>query len=264
MNVFDKLNKVQKFKNTRLCIGLDPQIEKLPEVLPKNTEGLLEFNKTIIEATKNYVCSYKLNFAFYEQYGSKGFEVLEKTLEIIPNNVVKIADGKRADIGNTSKAYAKSIFEFFKFDCTTLNPFLGIDSLEPFFDYSDKLNFVLICTSNPGAMDFQKIIINDKFFFEIILEKLLASFPTQKLGFVVGATNEQEFAKIRKLAPDNFILVPGIGAQGGNLERIINKNQNKYLIVNVGRDIIFATHEKDFRSKMMEKTLHYVEQMKLV
>lgn len=263
MKAFEKLSSIQKANNSRLCISLDPEIEKIPTYFPKSTEGILEFNRTIINITHQFVCAYKLNFAFYEQYGPKGLETLEKTLELIPQKIVTIADGKRADIGNTSKAYAKSLFEYFKFDSATLNPYLGIDSLEPFFNYSDKLNFVLVCTSNPGSSDFQKLLINDKYLFEIVLDKLLTRFPLENLGFVVGATNEKEFEKVRNIAPQNFILVPGIGAQGGNLEAILKANQNMNLIINVGRDIIYASFNEDFEEKVLEKTLQYHKLLKL-
>jgi orotidine-5'-phosphate decarboxylase len=246
-----------------LCIGLDPQLEKLPVKLPKNLDGILEFNKIIIELTKTFVCAYKLNLAFYEQYGSKGIEVLEKTLDRIPKEIVKIGDGKRADIGNTSKAYARSLYEHFQFDAETLNPFLGIDSLEPFFEYESKLNFVLICTSNSGASDFQKIKAGDFFLYEIILEKFIYSFDCNRLGFVVGATNEDEFRSIRNLVKDNFILVPGIGVQGGNLEYILQLNNDRNLIINVARDIIYSSSDFDFESKIIEKTKTYYEKLNL-
>lgn len=263
MKTFEKLINIQKINNSRLCISLDPQIEKLPKIFPRTLNGILYFNQKIIDKTKDYVCAYKLNFAFYEQYGSKGIEILEKTLELIPKTLVTIADGKRADIGNTSKAYAKSIFEHFRFDCATLNPYLGIDSLRPFFEYEDKLNFVLVCTSNPGASDFQKLLIKDKYLFEEVLEKFSNNFPIENLGFVVGATNESEFAKVRGFAPNNFILVPGIGAQGGNLEAILRANNHKNLIINVGRDIIYASSEDDFEEKVREKTLDYWQFLKI-
>ncbi|MCX7909698.1 MAG: orotidine-5'-phosphate decarboxylase [Ignavibacteria bacterium] len=264
MLAFEKLISIQKTNNTRLCIGLDPQIEKIPKGLAKDTLGILEFNKIIINCTWKFVCAYKINFAFYEQFGSKGIEIIEKTLEIIPKNIVTIADGKRADIGNTSKAYAKAFYEHFKFDCATLNPFLGIDSLEPFFEYPDKLNFVLICTSNPGASDFQKLEINDAKLYEIILKRLLARFDQSNLGFVVGATNEKEFSLIRDQTNEHFILLPGIGTQGGNLGKILFLNNNKNLIVNVSRDIIFASSEKDFEQKIIERTRFYYENLTLV
>ncbi|MFN3782228.1 MAG: orotidine-5'-phosphate decarboxylase, partial [Candidatus Kapaibacteriota bacterium] len=156
MTSFEKLKKIQQTNNSRLCIGLDPQKEKLPKPIPKSIEGIFEFNKIIVELTSKFVSAYKLNFAFYEQFGSNGIEILEKTLEIIPKSIVTIADGKRADIGNTSKAYARAIYEHFRFDCATLNPYLGIDSIEPFFDFKNSLNFVLVVTSNAGSSDFQK------------------------------------------------------------------------------------------------------------
>lgn len=263
MTSFEKLNKIQQINNTRLCIGLDPQIEKLPKPISKNIDGIFEFNKIIIETTAKFVSAYKLNLAFYEQYGPMGIEVLEKTLDIIPKSIITIADGKRADIGNTSKAYAKAIYEHFKFDCATVNPFLGIDSIEPFFYYNHSLNFVLIVTSNPGSADFQKLKIDEKYLYEIILERLLANFSVQNLGLVVGATNEEEFQKVRKFASNNFILVPGIGAQGGNLKQILEINKSQRVLVNVGRDIIFASKDENFQDVILKRTIFYYEKLKI-
>lgn len=264
MKVFEKLLEIQKKNNSLLCIGLDPQPEKLPEGIQRNTFGILEFNKLIIENTKKFVCAYKLNFAFYEQFGSEGFDLLEKTVELIPNEIVKIADGKRGDIGSTSQAYAKSIFQHFGFDCATLNPLMGVDSLTPFFEFEDKLNFVLACTSNPGASDFQKLRIDNRFLYELIIEKFTDNFTKEQLGFVVGATNELEFQSIREKVVDNFLLVPGIGTQGGNLARILEINRNRNIIINVSRDIIFASKEKNFIEKVIEKTLYYRNQLQVV
>ncbi|MGB9852159.1 MAG: orotidine-5'-phosphate decarboxylase [Candidatus Kapaibacteriota bacterium] len=261
MKIYYKLSEIQKKKNSLLCIGLDPQIEKLPDGISKNILGILNFNKLIIEHTNKFVCAYKMNFAFYEQFGTKGIEVLEKTLETIPDDVVTIADGKRSDIESTSKAYAKAIYQHFGFDCTTLNPFLGLDSLAPFFEYSEKLNFVLVCTSNPGASDFQKLTVNNKFLYEVIAEKFYYSFVPEQLGFVVGATNESEFQRIREIATNNFLLVPGIGAQGGNLDAILNINKNRNIIINVARDIIYASKEKDFIEKVIQRTLFYCNKL---
>lgn len=263
MTSFEKLNKIQLKNNTRLCVGLDPQMEKLPKPIPKNIEGIFEFNKIIVELTSKFVSAYKLNFAFYEQFGSRGIEILEKTLEIIPESTITIADVKRADIGNTSKAYARAIYEHFKFDCATVNPFLGMDSLEPFFDYKNRLNFVLIVTSNAGSSDFQKLKIDKKYLYEIILDKLLSNFSVQNLGLVVGATSEKEFQKVREIASENFILVPGIGAQGGNLQNILEKNRNQNLLVNVGRDIIFASQDENFHDKIFQRTSYYYEKLKI-
>lgn len=257
MIAFQKLVEAQRRNNSLLCIGLDPQIDKLPNGISKDVSGIFEFNKTIIEHTKNLVCAYKINLAFYEQFGAIGFELLEKTIQSIPKDVVTIADGKRSDIGNTSKAYARGIFEYFHFDCATLNPFMGLDSLEPFFDYKDKLNFVLACTSNPGSADFQKLKVGKKFLFEIVVEKFAIKFKTENLGFVVGATNEMEFQTIRELASENFILVPGIGAQGGSIHSILEANKGRNIIINVARDIIFASQDKNFVEKVTEKALFY-------
>ncbi len=263
MKVYNNLLTIQKEKNTRLCVGIDPRKELLPKAFRKNLKELLKYFELIIQITNPFVCAYKINFAFFEQFGYKGYKAIESLKNIIPADAIKIADAKRADIGITSKAYAKSIYEYFNFDATTLNPYLGIDSLLPFFEYQNRINFVLICTSNPGSSDFQKLKVKNKFLFEIVEEKFLANFDSDILGFVVGATNPEEFKIIRQKAPKNFILTPGIGAQGGDLKSILNSNNNCPLVVNVSRDIIFPTQEKNFENQILEKTKYYWELLKI-
>jgi len=264
MKVYEKLLKIQVSKNSRLCVGLDPRIELLPKPFKKKLRDLLKFLEIIIEITHPFACAYKINFAFFEQYGSKGLRLIESIKKTIPNDIITIADVKRSDIGSTSQAYAKSIYSHFGFHSATLNPYLGIDSLLPFFEYEDRLNFVLICTSNPGSADFQKIKVGDLFFFEIVLDKLATFYPSENLGLVVGATNTKEFKIVREKCQSNFILAPGIGAQGGNLSEILVTNQNFPLLVNVSRDIIFAGSNEDFETQILNKTKYYFEQLKIV
>ena len=263
MTVFEKLLELQRSKNTRLCVGLDPRVEQLPKPFKKNLKDLQKFLDTVIEITHPFACAYKINFAFFEQFGYKGLEIIENIKKIIPKEIVTIADAKRSDIGSTAQAYAKSVYSYFDFDSITLNPYLGIDSLLPFFEYEGRLNFVLICTSNSGSADFQKIKLGKKFFFEIVLEKLTSSFPSETLGLVVGATNPSEFRIVRQKCPQNFILTPGIGAQGGNLDEILRINQNLPLVVNVSRDIIFASSGEDFEKQIYNKAKYYSEQLRI-
>lgn len=239
MDSYTKIRKAQIKNNSILCIGLDPDPDKIPTEYNSSITKILDYLKIIIDLTKNYVCAYKINFAFFEQFGSKGFQILEKILTSLPENIPTIADVKRSDISNSAKFYAKSVFKYFQFDCVTLNPLLGKDSLDPFFEYQDKLNFILILTSNLGADDLLKLNIGDKFLFEILLEKILNWYSAQICGLVVAATKPTEFAKIRQIAPNHFILAPGIGTQGGNLDAILKANKDKPLIINVSRDILY-------------------------
>lgn len=244
MDSYTKIRKAQIKNNSRLCIGLDPDPDKIPAEFNSSMNKILDYLELIVDLTKKYVCAYKINFAFYEQFGSKGFQILEKILIHIPENIPTIADVKRSDISNSAKFYAKSVFEHFQFDCVTLNPLLGKDSLDPFFEYQDKLNFILILTSNVGADDLLKLNIGGKFLFETLLEKILNWYNTNTCGLVVGATKPTEFAKIRQIAPNHLILAPGIGTQGGNLDAILKANQDKPLIINVSRDIINPNAQK--------------------
>lgn len=263
MKVYNKLLTIQKEKNTRLCIGIDPRKELLPKPFRKNLNELLKYFELIIQITNPFTCAYKINFAFFEQFGYKGYKAIERVKNFIPANTITIADAKRSDIGSTSEAYAKSIYDYFNFDATTLNPYLGIDSLLPFFEYQNRINFVLICTSNPGSSDFQKLKVKNKFLFEIVEEKFIENFDSESLGFVVGATNLKEFKIIRQKAPKNFILSPGIGAQGGDLKSILSSNNDSPLIVNVSRDIIFPNQEKNFEKHILDKTKFYWELLKI-
>lgn len=264
MKVYDKLLNVQRKNNSLLCIGLDPELEKIPSYFGKNLLSILKFNETIITNTSNFVCAYKINFAFYEQYGVDGFKLLKDTFDIIPQEIVSIADAKRADIANTSRAYAKSIFEYFNADCITLNPFMGYDSLSPFFEYGDKFCFVLALTSNQGANDFQKLKLhNTKPLYMEVIEKVVNWGGKSNIGFVVGATQENEFLEIRNLCPENFLLIPGIGYQGGNLHKILELNKNLPAVFNVSRDIIYCDSTENFTQNLIYKTKKYCELLKL-
>lgn len=240
MTSIEKLQFAEQKNNSILCVGLDIVAEKMPDHLERSIEGMLQFNQEIINATKDLVTSYKINFAFYEQYGVRGFELLQKTIDYIPNNIHVIADAKRGDIGNTSKAYAKSVFEEFKCDSITVNPYMGEDSVVPFLEYRDKMVFLLCLTSNSGSHDFEKLNFEGKKLYQKVLETSMKWGSKENLGYVVGATHPSELEGIRNKAPNSYFLIPGIGAQGGNPEQVLTANQNGPAIINSSRGIIYA------------------------
>ena len=243
--VLDK-NDTGKF----ICVGLDTDYKKIPSFLLKEVNPIYKFNKMIIEATKEYAAAFKINFAFYEQNGSKGISELEKTVELIPKDILCIADAKRGDIGNTSQMYAKSVYEHFGFDAITLHPYMGKDSLEPFLDYGDKLNFILVLTSNPGAADFEKLILSDgQQLYQKVLNEAKNWNAKNNCGIVFGAT---KFAEL-SVNVNNFgnltVLLPGVGTQGGSIEdvaKIFSTSDRKNFIVNISRGIIYKSNENDF------------------
>ncbi len=250
------MNKAQLFeqikkKNSYLCVGLDTDISKIPAHLKNSSDPIFEFNKQIIDATHQYCIAYKPNVAFYEALGSKGWESLAKTLEYIPKECFTIADAKRGDIGNTSSLYAKAFFEQMSFDSITVAPYMGEDSVKPFLDFKNKWVILLAHTSNSGSSDFQLIESKSgkKLYEEVITKSQQWGTPEQ-LMYVVGATRADKIADIRKLAPEHFFLVPGIGAQGGDLAETSKHGLNKQcgLIVNSTRAIIYASADKDFAS----------------
>lgn len=239
-----------KQKSSYLCVGLDTDPDKLPAHLRSAADPVFEFNKQIIDATHAYCVAYKPNLAFYEAQGPKGWESLRKTLDYIPKDVFTIADAKRGDIGNTASLYAKTFFEYLDFDALTVAPYMGEDSVKPFLQYDGKWVILLAHTSNPGSQDFQMIESKQtgrKLYEEVMLKALQWGSPEQ-LMFVVGATQAEKIASIRKIAPDNFFLVPGIGAQGGDLQAVSRSGMNSRcgLLVNSSRAIIYASKEKDF------------------
>jgi orotidine-5'-phosphate decarboxylase len=238
-------------KKSFLCTGLDPEIDKLPAHMPRNTDALLHFNKEIIKHTANYSVAYKMNTAFFEQYGAKGWEVLEETKKHIPTNVFSIADAKRGDIGNTSSMYAKAFFDHMDFDAITVSPYMGEDSLRPFLEFKNKWIIVLALTSNTGAKDFQYLENNGKKLFENVIEKVSKWGNPDNLMFVTGATKTEDFELIRNIIPEHFLLVPGVGAQGGSLNQVAQKGINRQvgILVNSSRGIIYAGDDEDFALK---------------
>lgn len=239
-----------KQKQSYLCVGLDTDPEKIPGHLRSAADPVFEFNKQIIDATHAYCVAYKPNLAFYEALGPKGWESLQKTLDYIPKDIFTIADAKRGDIGNTAALYAKTFFEYLNFDALTVAPYMGEDSVKPFFRYQGKWVILLAHTSNPGSDDFQMIESRQtgrKLYEEVIIKAQQWGSP-EELMFVVGATQSEKIASIRKTVPDHFFLVPGIGAQGGDLQAVSRSGMNRRcgLLVNSSRGIIYASQEKDF------------------
>ena len=242
------VDQIQK-KRSYLCVGLDTDLEKIPKDLLRHPDPVFEFNKSIIDATREYAVAYKPNIAFYESLGARGWESLQKTLDYIPKEMFTIADAKRGDIGNTSALYAKTFFGQMNFDAVTVTPYMGEDSVRPFLEFKDKWVILLAHTSNSGSADFQLLESKTgrKLYEEVILRSQRWAGPEQ-LMYVVGATRAGTLAEIRKLAPDHFFLVPGIGAQGGDLEAVSKAGMNKQcgLLVNSSRAIIYASTENDF------------------
>ncbi|MEM6522911.1 MAG: orotidine-5'-phosphate decarboxylase [Bacteroidota bacterium] len=239
-----------KQKSSYLCVGLDTDLKKIPHHLLKEDDPVFEFNKQIIDATADLCVAYKPNIAFYEALGSKGWEILAKTIEYIPKEHFTIADAKRGDIGNTSKLYASAFFEKMDFDSITVAPYMGRDSVIPFLEFDQKWVILLAHTSNPGSQDFQLSedrTTRDPLYAQVIKKSQSWASPEQ-LMFVVGATRADRIGHIRSLAPDNFFLVPGVGAQGGDLGAVSKEGMNKEcgLLVNSTRGIIYASGGKDF------------------
>jgi orotidine-5'-phosphate decarboxylase len=247
VNVAQLVSEI-KSKKSYLCVGLDTDISKLPEGISKDTEGILQFNKEIINATKDFAVSYKINTAFYEQLGSKGWNIIEKTREMIPSNTLSIADAKRGDIGNTSTMYAKAFFETMDFDALTVAPYMGYDSVEPFLKFNNKITIVLGLTSNKGSADFQTNPICDPPLYKTVLERISKWGTPENLMFVIGATKAEALVEIRNVVPDHFLLIPGVGAQGGSASEVCKNGKNALggLLINSSRGIIYASSGRDF------------------
>lgn len=250
-------------KKSYLCVGLDTDITKIPKHLLSESDPVFTFNKAIIDSTKDLCVSYKINTAFYEALGVKGWETMEKTVNYIGDDHFKIADAKRGDIGNTSDQYAKAFFEAMPFDSVTVAPYMGEDSVKPFLQYEGKWAIVLGLTSNKGANDFELQQTGEGLLYEKVLQTVSAWGTTDNLMFVVGATQANSFINIRKLTPDHFYLVPGVGAQGGSLKEISEKAMNKDcgILVNASRAIIYASGREDFAEKARTITREYQQEM---
>ena len=252
-------------KKSFLCIGLDTDLEKIPQHLLKEDDPVFEFNKAIIDATADLTVAYKPNIAFYEAYGSKGWQSLEKTISYLKEkDVFTIADAKRGDIGNTSGRYAKAFLNTLDFDAITVAPYMGQDSVGPFLDIPGKWVVLLALTSNKGSDDFQMIKTeNGKMVYEHVLQKSSEWGTPDKLMYVVGATKAEMLSSIREIIPDHFLLVPGVGAQGGSLEEVAKHGLNKDcgLLVNSSRGIIYAGKDEDFAEKARAEAIKLQQQM---
>lgn len=251
-------------KHSYLCVGLDTDITKIPGHLLAEEDPVFAFNKAIIDATRGVCVAYKINTAFYEAQGVKGWEAMDKTVRYIGDEHFKIADAKRGDIGNTSDQYAKAFFETMPFDAITVAPYMGEDSVKPFLQHKGKWAIVLGLTSNKGANDFELLHTGGEFFYEKVIEKVSEWGNTDNLMFVIGATQPAEFENIRKLVPHHFFLVPGVGAQGGSLQDISKKAMNKDcgILVNSSRSIIYASAGEDFAEKARAEALAIQQEMK--
>ncbi len=268
MNRTQLVDQIQQKKNY-LCVGLDTDITRLPKHLQSHSNGVFEFNKAIIDATKDLCVSYKINTAFYEAIGIKGWEALEQTVHYIPGTHLKIADAKRGDIGNTSAQYAKTFFEIYGFDAVTVAPYMGEDSIRPFLDYEDKWTIVLGLTSNKGSKDFQQLITKaegsgESFFYKAVMNKVALWGTPDNLMFVVGATKAEQLQSIRQTFPDYFFLVPGVGFQGGSLEEVSKAALTKDggILVNASRAIIYAGKGENFAEEAAVVASEYAQEMK--
>lgn len=265
------MNKAELFelikkKKSFLCVGLDPDINKIPKHLLKEENPILAFNKAIIEATKDVAVAYKPNIAFYESLGLEGWKILEETVKLLPKDSFWIADAKRGDIGNTSKMYAKAFLETLNFDSVTIAPYMGKDSVSPFLEYPGKWAIVLVLTSNQGAFDFQFSELKEggKVYQQVL--NTTASWGTEdNLMFVVGATKADMLQDIRAIVPEHFLLVPGVGAQGGSLQEVAKYGMNSTcgLLVNMSRGILYVSDAEDFEQASKEKALQVQAEMQI-
>ena len=264
-----------KTKQSYLCVGLDTDLTKIPAHLQHHPDAVFEFNKAIIDATKDLCVAYKINTAFYEAMGLKGWEAMEKTVHYIGADHFKIADAKRGDIGNTSTQYAKAFFETLPFDSITVAPYMGEDSVKPFLQFKNKWAIVLGLTSNEGSKDFEQLQFteankeNREFLYQTVLRKVSEWGNLENLMFVVGATKAEEFSEIRKIIPNHFLLVPGVGFQGGSLADVSKYGLIKDtsatdqcgLLVNASRAIIYASEKEDFADEARAIALEYQQEM---
>lgn len=262
------INQIKQ-KKSFLCVGLDTDIEKIPEFLKEYPDPVFEFNKRIIDATSDLCVSYKPNAAFYESRGVKGLQSLIDTWKYLPKDCLNIIDAKRGDIGNTSDMYARAFFDEtasgMSFDAITVSPYMGHDTATAYLSYPGKWVILLALTSSAGSKDFQYLTTEEGYLYEAVIKKANTWAGTDRIMYVVGATKSTEFTNIRKLAPDNFLLVPGVGAQGGSLSEVCHYGMNKDcgLIVNASRSIIYASNKEDFADAARAEALNIQQQMEV-
>ncbi|MFC7444564.1 orotidine-5'-phosphate decarboxylase [Mesoflavibacter profundi] len=263
--LIDQIKKKKSF----LCVGLDVDLNKIPQHLLQTEDPIFEFNKAIIDATHHLCVAYKPNIAFFEAYGLKGWQALEKTINYLNENhpeIFTIADAKRGDIGNTSTMYAKAFFEDLAFDSVTIAPYMGKDSVEPFLAFKDKHTILLALTSNQGAFDFQTKLVEGKELYKQVLETSKTYTNSENLMYVVGATKAEYLSEIRQIIPDSFLLVPGVGAQGGNLQDVCKYGMTKDvgLLINSSRGIIYASNQEDFAQAAAQKAEALQKEMQAI
>lgn len=250
---YQRLESAIQSKKSNVCIGLDADKSKLPDHLPRTTEGVFEFNRSIINATAPHASAYKINTAFYEAMGAEGWAMLSALVDLIPKDCISIADAKRGDIGNTAQKYAEAFFETLSFNSVTLSPYMGFDSIEPFMNYADKGSIILGLTSNQGSSDFQKLVLQDgSTVYETVAKTVAKWHETyQNCLLVVGATHNEELYKIRDISPNMYFLVPGIGAQGGDLNTVLSA-VGKRVLINVSRSVIYASQGINYATAAAE------------
>lgn len=259
----DQLVAAIRAKKSVLCVGLDTDLTKIPKHLFAEEDPVFEFNKAIIDATKDYTVAYKINTAFYEAQGVKGWLSMGKTLDYIPKDIFTIADAKRGDIGNTAEQYAKTFFDTYSFDSITVAPYMGEDSVKPFMQFDGKWAIVLGLTSNAGSADFQLQQCGDELLYEKVLKTVSGWGNSGNLMFVIGATRKEQLQHIRQMLPEHFFLVPGVGAQGGDVATVCENAMNKDggVLINVSRGVIYAGSDADFAQRAGEAAKDYQQQM---
>lgn len=262
MNRAQLISEIKRKKSV-LCVGLDTDLEKIPKHLLSDEDPVFAFNKAIIDATKDYTVSYKINTAFYEAQGLKGWISLGKTLNYIPKDIFTIADAKRGDIGNTAEQYARTFFHTYPFDSVTVAPYMGKDSVQPFLQFDGHWAIVLGLTSNAGSADFQLQPSGDELVYEKVLKTVATWGSPDNLMFVIGATRKEQLQHVRQMLPEHFFLIPGVGAQGGDVPTVCENALNKDggILINVSRGVIYVSSGTDFAEKAAEAAKDYQQQM---
>lgn len=250
-------------KKSVLCVGLDTDLSKIPAHLLEDEDPAFAFNKAIIDATKDFTVAYKINTAFYEAQGLKGWVTMEKTLNYIPRDIFTIADAKRGDIGNTSEQYARTFFQTYPYDSVTVAPYMGADSVKPFLQFDGKWTIVLGLTSNAGSADFQLQQCGDELLYQKVLRTVASWGTPENIMFVIGATRKEQLQEVRQLLPEHFFLVPGVGAQGGDVHTVCSNafNKDAGILINVSRGILFAGNDTSFAEKAHAEARKYQQEM---
>lgn len=261
---YQQLSKLIQHKQSCLCVGLDSDIDQLPQGVPSNPQGVLHFNRKIIQSTREFCVAYKLNTAFYECMGAEGWDVMQSTIEFIGEDHLVIADAKRGDIGNTAKMYASAFFDRLQADAITLNPYMGSDTIKPFLEYPGKWGIVLALTSNASGKQLQQLKVNGKSVFQHVVDMALQVGDAENVMFVVGGTRPSDLREMREYCPDCFFLVPGVGKQGGTVAEVMKAGQQKNgagLLINSSRGIIFSSSGADYAESAAREAKNMQRQM---